>query len=300
MNLSIDLTGLAQAIVGALGSFIQQTLAPAPNNLEQFLYTSMQGFLDSMNQFNLLTHNPLEWTSRDSDVVGMYHQFIPAELGLATIVLVIQGYRVASGRVDMYEAIFRTAFFVLLGEGMLFIIDPVLGLVNAASDVVTSTHITRAEHAPSDNIQLSFLLIVGLFFALLAWVKGAVGVVFLKVLIVSAPVLLTLSALPFFEGLGKWWAEEATTWIMRPFMVALVLRLGLGLAAIDNGPVGMLFDIVTFWLAYTMDTRIRRFSVGAWGSVGQLGLFARGARTFSGALGAGSVAAAPAAAAAAP
>jgi hypothetical protein len=198
------------------------------------------------------------------------------------VVLAIQSIRVMLGRIELYTAIMRTAFFILVGESMLFLSDWILGLTNLAADSVFSTPLSLGAQELPSGLEFGAVLIVAVFFGFLAWIKGAVGVVFLKVLIVSAPYLLTVSALPLLDGLGKWWAEEFTTWALRPFMVALALRLGLGLAAREGGPIGLLFTLVTFWLAYTMDTRIRRFSVGAWGSVGQMQIFAAVARRVAG------------------
>jgi hypothetical protein len=142
-------------------------------------------------------------------------------------------------------------------------------------------------------------VIIGAVFAILAWVKGAVGVLFLAVLLVAGPFILIVSSLPIFSGLGQWWAEEFTTWTLRPFMVALVLRLGLGIGASVGGEaIAVLFAIVSFWLAWTMDTRIKKFSVGGWGSLSQLQMLKRGAAAAAPAFGAVAPVAVPAAAAA--
>jgi hypothetical protein len=99
-----------------------------------------------------------------------------------------------------------------------------------------------------------------------------------------------------FEGLLQWWVKEMTVWTLRPFFVAVVLRMALGLGTGFGGDLQFMLAIVAFWLAWTMDSRIRQFSVGAWGSAAQIGLLSRGARFAASAFGGGAGATAEAAA----
>jgi hypothetical protein len=297
---TIDFSGLGKVIVDGFVEGITHLLSPLPTDFDKWMIEQLQGILSAQSTHNLLTHVPPELTSGSGDMLELFRQGVAVEFGLAALVLVIQGFRVVSHKVDLFDAIFRVGFFVIVGEGMIIWSDLIFRVINAASDAVGSAPMDiRAETLPNDFVLASELLIA-LVFAAFAWLKGAVGVLFLKVLIVSAPYLLTLSALPLMDGLGKWWAEEFTTWTLRAFMVALVLRLGLGIAVTFGGPLQFLFAIVAFWLAYTMDTRMRRFSVGAWGSIGQLGLLTRGARLAAGVIGGGAAAPAAAAASATP
>ena len=298
-EVQIDFSGLATLIVNALVTGVQTIVTPLPTSFEQWLLTSIQKLLATGGGFNLLTHIPTEWTTGYSAVTDLWRQSLLAELGISTVVIVIQGYRVTHGKVDLWDAVARTGFFIVVGFAMVFWAHLIFSLVNLASDAVGTTEIdVRSKNLPNELVE-GAALIVGVLFALLAMVKGAIGVVFLNVLIVSAPFLLPLSALPLFEGLGKWWAEEFTTWTLRPFMVALVLRLGLGITALSLGGLEFLFVIAAFWLAWTMDTRLRKFSMGAWGSVGQLNMFSRGASALAGAFGGPAVAPAAGAATAA-
>jgi hypothetical protein len=297
---TIDFSGLGKVIVDGFVEGIRHLLSPLPTDFDKWMIEQLQDILSAQSTHNLLTHVPPELTSGSGDVLELFRQGVAIELGLAALVLVIQGFRVVSHKVDLFDAIFRVGFFVIVGEGMIIWSDLIFRVINAASDAVGSAPMDiRAETLPNDFVLASELLIA-LVFAAFAWLKGAVGVLFLKVLIVAAPYLLTLSALPLMDGLGKWWAEEFTTWTLRAFMVALVLRLGLGIAVTFGGPLQFLFAIVAFWLAYTMDTRMRRFSVGAWGSIGQLSLLTRGARLAASALAGGASARAAAAAPATP
>lgn len=283
----IDLTGLAQAVIGGLIDAVKELVSPLPFDLEKFVLTSIQNILASQGAHNLLTHIPVEWSSQNADVLSLYRAILPVQAGLAAVVLMIQGYRVMQAQIDIWDATFRTGFFVILGISTAFWIDRIIVIINTASDAVSTSPLDiRRETLPNDLV-LGFMLIVAGFVAALAWLKGAVGVIFIDVLIVTAPVFLTMAALPFFEGLGKWWAEEMTTWLLRPFMVALVLRLGLNLGVQNTGGLQLLFAIVAFWLAYTMDSRIRRFSVGAWGSISQVGMLTRSAQFAAAAVGGG-------------
>jgi hypothetical protein len=303
--ISIDFSGLADVLVKALVAGITALVEPLPQQVEGWMLEAIQHIIGSEDSKNLLTQVPLEWTAQDKDVRTLFFAAvgpngrIPLIVAIALLVGVIQGFRIMSGRVEMWMAIGKTVFMVFMGVGMLWLSEQLIATVDAMSSAVSATPIDLTKTELPTSQEVGFLLIIALFFAALTWIKGAVGVVFIKVLIVAAPYLLPLSALPLFEGLGTWWAEEMTTWLLRPFMVALVLRLGLGTVATENGPIGVLFAVVTFWLAYTMDTRIRRLSVGAWGSVGQMQLFARGAGVLARTLGAGPIAAPAAAAAAA-
>lgn len=297
INVNIDFSALAQLIVDAIVSGIQHLVSPLPFSFEEWLIHSIQSILTAQGANNLLTHIPTEWTSQNPDVLRLWRDGLVANLGLAAVVLAIQGYRVMHGQVDLWEAVFRTGFFVIAGQGMALWGDWILHAINAAADGVGASPLDiRRENMPNDLV-LGMMLAIALFCSVLAWIKGAVGVVFIDVLIVSAPYLLTLSALPVLNGLGRWWVEEFTTWALRPFMVALVLRLGLGVGLFNSGGAQLLFAIVAFWLAWTMDSRLRRFSVGAWGSISQLALLKRGAAMTAGAFGGGVVAGAAGAAA---
>jgi hypothetical protein len=302
---SIDFSGLGNVLVDALVAAIKSLVEPLPQDFERWMLNAIQSIVSAQDGKNLLTQIPLDWTAHDKDVIALFKAAVdvgagaklPLIVAIAVLVMVVQGLRVMAGRVEMWEAMGRTAFLVFVGCGMLWLSEQLISAVDALASAVGTVPISVDNADLPTSQEAAFLLIIAAFFAALTWVKGAVGVVFIKVLIVAAPYLIPLSALPLLEGLGTWWAEEFTTWLLRPFMVALVLRLGLGTVAIESGPMGLLFAIVTFWLAYTMDTRIRRLSMGAWGSVGQLNVFARGARYMAGAFGGGPVAA-PAAAAA--
>jgi hypothetical protein len=298
--ISIDLSGLGETIVNAVIDGISHVASPIPFNLEKWLIEQLQGVLSTQGAHNLLTHIPLEWTSQNPEVLSLWRQMIIPEVGLTAVVLAIQGYRVSAGKAEFWEVLMRTGFLSIMGLSMSFWSDQILNIVNHASDAIGSTPLDmRAETVPNELV-IGFMLIVALFLSGLAWIKGAVGVVFIAVLIASAPFVLTLSALPLLDGLGTWWAKEFTVWAMRPIMVALVLRIGLAIGLVNSGGLQLLFAIVAFWLAYKMDTHIRSFSVGAWGSVSQLGLFTRGARLAAGAFSGGATATAGAAASATP
>jgi len=278
INVQIDFTSLAELIVNALVAGVQRVLSPLPGTFQEWLWHSIQGILTAQGSMNVLTHIPLEWTAGNADVVLLWKQGLLVQGGLGAIVIAVGGYYVMSGKMDIWYVVFRFGFLVIAGNAMIVGSILILNFVNAAADSVAgSTMDIRSEMMPND-FTLGFMLIIAAVFAGLAWVKGAVGVIFIDVLIVSAPYILTLSAIPLLSGLAKWWVEEFTTWCMRPLMVALVLRLGLGIGLVHTtGGAQFLFAIITFWLAYKMDTYMRRFSVGVWGNASNLGLFSRAA-----------------------
>ncbi len=285
VNVSIDFSGLANLIVNALVSGLQTLFSPLPGSFEEWLWTNIQHILSDQQALALITHIPVQWTAQNPDVLLLWKNGLLIEGPLGAIVLIVGGYYVMAGKLDIWYVLIRFGFLVIAGEAMAFWSLLLINFVNAASDAVgTAPMDIRAEVMPNDLV-LGMLLIVLGFFAFLAWIKGAVGVIFIDVLIVSAPYLLTLSAIPALNGLAKWWVEEFTVWMLRPFMVALVLRLGLGLGLVNSGGIQLLFAIIAFWLAYSMDTRIRRFSVGAWGSMTTYGAFGKAAglaqRTFA-------------------
>lgn len=278
LNPVIDFRGLATVLTDALTSSMLNLLSPIPASAEVWLWHAIQSMLQNGGPHNVLTHIPTEDTVSSGDVMELWRQGLLAQAGILTLVVAINGYRVSHGDADIWEVFFRIVFLTILGQAVLIWGLLVFNFVNAMSDVVTATSMDiRAENMPNDLV-LGMTLIVAAIFALFAWLKGAVGVVFIKVLLVSAPYLLPLSAIPKLDGLASWWIEEFTTWTLRAFMVALVLRLGLGIAVTNNGGLQFLFASVAFWLAYQMDTRLRRLSVGVWGSLAQANLFARGAQ----------------------
>lgn len=275
LNPVIDFSGLANLIVDAFMKGALQLLSPIPTDAEKWLWTAIQSLLSNGGPNNVLTHIPTEDTVASGDVLDLWRQGIAIQAGLIALVIAINGYRISTGQADLWEVFFRVGFLVIMGESVLIWGLLVFNFVNAASDSVSQTPLDiRAETLPND-LTLGFTLIIAAVFALFAWLKGAVGVVFIKVLLVSAPYILPIAAIPKLEGLASWWIEEFTTWTLRAFMVALVLRLGLGIATVDNHGLQFLFAAVSFWLAYQMDTRIRRFSVGVWGSLAQANVFAR-------------------------
>lgn len=270
----------------------------------RWLIESLQSLIAVQGAGNVLTHTPPEWTSQMPEVLDLWRRAVGYELGLAGVVLAVQAYRVMSGKADLWEVIFRTFFMVIIGVAMAFWADQLIHLMNNITDQIgTSPLDIRTESMPN-NLVVALELVIALFFAALAWFKGAVGTLFIAVLITAAPYLITVSAIPILEGLGRWWVEEFTTWMLRPFLVALVLRLGLAIAG-SASPLQFLFAIVAFWMAWKMDTYCRRMSVASWGSISQLHLLQRGANMASdafgsiGGAGGGAQAAAPAAAPAA-
>jgi hypothetical protein len=295
MTINIDVGALANAVVGALLTGINNLLSPIPQEFMRWIIEGLQNLLGTAGAGNVLTHIPPEWTSQNPDVLAMFRNGILAEAGLAAIVLTIQGYRVTVGRVDMWEAVFRTGFMVICGMGAALWVDSGINVVNALSDFTGTAHLDIRTESMPNNLIIGIELGFALFFALLAWFKGAVGTLFIAILIASAPYIITLSALPLLEGLGRWWVEELTTWLLRPFLVAVCLRLGLSIAGSGN-PMQFLFAIVAFWAAWKMDTFCRRFSVASWGSLAQMNLFRRGAMMAAGAFTGGATAAAGAAA----
>jgi hypothetical protein len=279
IEISIDWAGIGKAVVDAIVAGLQKLASPLPMEFTAFLITSLQSILGMNGGNNVLTHIPLEWTTQHGEVVSLWKALLVPQLSLMTIVLVVQGYRVmVSHDIDLLPAVFRTGFLYMVGISMIWWGSLIFGMVNATSDYVSQQPLWINEQSAPSDLTLGVLMIFALVFAALAWLKGAVGVVFLAVLLIIGPTFFTLSALPLFSGLGKWWVEEFTTWCLRPIMVALILRIGLGIGVIHGGGFQFLFAVVAFWLAWTIDSRIRRFSVGAWGSIGQLNLLSRGAQ----------------------
>lgn len=293
----IDLTGLGQAIVDALVSGVQALVSPLPMSFDRWLLTSLQHILGLEGANNVLTHVPTELTTASGDVLDLWRTILPMQLGITAIVLAVQGYRVTQGKADIWDVVGRSAVLIALGQGVLFFAAAAFFVINGASDVVSQSPLDlRDENLPND-FSLALILIIACVLAVLAWIKGIVGVVLIKFLLVSAPVIFSLSALPIFEGLLQWWVKEFTVWTLRPFFVALVLRLGLALGSTFGGDLQFLMAVVAFWLAWTMDSKIRSFSVGAWGSMAQIGLLSRAAHLAAGALGGGAGATTAAAAA---
>jgi len=291
-GITIDFGGLAQILVDGFMGAIKALLQPVPLDFANWLRDTQASVLTWFDSINFLTHVPLEWTVNNEDVARLWWVSALWQVGIAGIVLAIQGWRVASGRADLYEVVIRTAFLMILGFGLLVLFRPIFSMVNAMADAFYGTPFSAEGH---NELVMVALQVVALFFEVLAWIKGMVGTVFICILLVLGPTMLSVSALPWFGGLGQWWAKEMTTWCLRPIFVALAIRLGLGIGSHMPGAIEILFAIVAYWLAWTADTRIRSFSVGAWGSLAQMNLFARGAGMVAGAM---SPAAAPAAAAA--
>jgi hypothetical protein len=296
----IDLSGLGTAIVHALVTGVQALVSPLPTEFDRWLLTSLQHILAGEGTVNVLTHVPTELTTSSGDVLDLWRTVLPFQLGIMAIVLAYQGYRVTQGKADIYDVFTQCGVRIALGQSVIFWMALIFTVFNAASDVVSQAPLDLRDETLPNDFSLSLMLIVATAMAVLAWIKGVVGVVFVKLLLVCAPVVFSLSALPTFEGLMQWWVKEATVWTLRPFFVALVLRLGLALGTTMGGDLQFLMMIVAFWLAWTMDSKIRQFSVGAWGGMAQVALFSRAARLAGSAFGGGASSAPTAAGGSAP
>lgn len=284
MPIEIDFSGLGQQIVQHLISGVQQIASPLPMAFVTFVLTSVQGVLSAQGAGNALTHVPLEWSTQNGEVIRLWRAMLPVQAAVAGLVLLVQSFRVMKGRADLFDVIFRTGLMMIVGNTMIWWMSQVISIVNGIADYIGSVPMVITEQSAPADLTLAIMLIIATFFMVLTWIKGAIGAVFVSVLVVVGPFILMLACLPIFEGLAKWWVEELTTWLMRGFMVALVIRLGMGIGVIHGGGFQMLFAIAAFWLAWTMDTRLRKFSVGAWGSIGQLGLMNKGASMLAGAV----------------
>jgi len=280
IEVNIDWSAIGQAVTDALINGVKTLMSPLPVQFEQWLLSTLQWLLSVQGGHNVLTHVPTEWTVDFGVVRTLQQQGLLAMVTLAMVVGIIQGYRVMHDTLDVYEAIGRTSFMMILAASSLLWLRLIIQAVNALSDSVINTPIEiQNQSLPSEHGQ-AILLIVATVFAALAWIKGAIGTLFVALLVVICPYFFILSVLPMFDGLLKWWVEEMTTWLLRAFFVAVILRISLGLMA-DAGAMQYLFALVGFWLAWTIDSKIRRFSVGAWGSVGNLNLISRGISALS-------------------
>jgi hypothetical protein len=192
----------------------------------------------------------------------------------------VGGYMVSAQKIDVWYFLFRFGFLVLAGEAAAVWADKILFATNAVADSIAITPLDIREEMLPNDLVLSIGLVVAAFFWLLAAIKGVLGAVFIGLLLVVAPIVLTLSAIPFspLERLGQWWATEFTKWTLRPAFAAIVLRLALSISITHQGGEQLLFAIVGFWMAYKMDTLMGSFSAGAWGSVGQVNAFSRAAQ----------------------
>lgn len=291
-SVSIDFSGLAQLIIDALIKGVQAIVSPIPGEFERWLLTNIQHILAAEGASNVLTHIPTELTTSSGDVLDLWRTILPLQLGITAIVICYRGFLVTKGKDDVYDVLVQCGVRMALGQSIIFWMALVFAVINGMSDAVTQSPLDLRNESLPNDLSVGLMLIVATIMAALAWIKGVVGVVFLKLLLVCAPVIFSLSALPIFEGLLQWWVKEATVWTLRPFMVALVLRLGLALGTTFGGDIQFVMAVVAFWLAWTMDSRIRQFSVGAWGSMAQMGLLNRGARMLAGAAAGGSAGAA--------
>jgi hypothetical protein len=284
----LDFSGLATVLVTAIMNGLREVLSPVPHDFEEWLLRAVQQMLAAQGGWNLLTHVPLEWTSENPQVGSLFRQLIAPELGIGAVVLIIGGYRVAMGKEELWYVVFRYGFLVVMGQGMFFFSDLILRCVNGIADVISQARLDiRQESLPNDLV-VGLTLIVAIFCAGLAWIKGAVGALWIAALIAIAPILLPLSALPTLDGLSQWWAKEFTKWGLRPIFVALLLRIGLGLSLDNADGLQFLMAAIAFWAAYKADTVLGSFSAGVWGQASNLGLARRAANAVAGVASGGS------------
>lgn len=294
VTVHIDFSGLAQAIADAIGAWMTSFLYGLPqialDNTVIWARRAVVDLVTSNSSANVLVHNPLQWVV-GPDAQHFHEQLLGAQIGLTLIILAIGGWRIVYGLTDEWEVLLTTATLVGIASTMHLWYPGVIGFINdRAGEVATlpASAVTDNGDLPS-GLELVVMLLIGLWFAFKAALKGLIGVIFLAVLYVVGPFALMLGAVPFLSGLSQWWTSHVIAWMLRPFFVALVLRFGLGIGLqVSDMHLQLLAAIAAFWLADHLPDWLAsdRLSAGVWGSIGQLALVSRAASMLGGAAGA--------------
>lgn len=273
ISISIDWGAIGTAVVNALLDGVQKLMSPIPQQLMEWLISSLQGLIGGMN---ILTTIPPELTTQSGVVRGLWNQFLAVEAAFIGLAVLVQGFRVIIQKTDGLDAIARVGLKGALGFATVFFCEKIFAVVNSLSAWVGGGVPLDMHQGTPPLFVNAILMAIALVLALLAWLKALAGIIFLDVLIILIPPILVLSEIPYLAGLLAWWLEEFITWTLRPVLVALAFRLGFGLGFEQLGVIQPLLAIVAFWLAWSMDTRMKRFSVGAIGSLGQASMAAHG------------------------
>jgi hypothetical protein len=290
----VDFAGLAQQIADALGGWLTAFVYGLPqtalDNTVTWARRAVLGIVTSDSSANVLIHNPPQWVV-GPDAQHFHDQLLGGQVGLVLVILAIAGWRIVYGLTDEWEVLLTTATLVGLASTMHLWFPGAIGFINdRAGEVATlpASAVTSDGQLPS-GLELVAMLLIGLWFAFKAALKGMIGSIFLAVLYVVGPFALLLGAIPFLSGLSQWWTSHVIAWALRPFFVALVLRFGLGIGLqVADVHLQLLAAIAAFWLADHLPDWLAsdRLSAGVWGSIGQLALVSRAAGLLGGTAGA--------------
>ena len=110
----------------------------------------------------------------------------------------------------------RVGFAILLSQSMFWWAGQLLRLLNQLAAAVVSVPLDLSATAIPGAIELAILLIVALYFGVRAWIKGALGTIFLAALLAVGPFALLFFGLRQTERWGKWWVGHLVPWAARP------------------------------------------------------------------------------------
>lgn len=287
----IDLGSLVQPLTDALGAWFQSFAFNLPFILTNNATTVGQSLLDGLwtSPINMLTRIPPELTVAQPDVVGLSAQFATARVVLIALLTVFTGYQLMFGSASMTETAIKFGISIAGAAGLGWWGPQAVSLANSVSDGIGWPSTFRLPLTSMiDNLALGLLFLVMLFYAVKAFIKGAMTVLLLDVLLVVGPLVLLLWMLPQTAKWGAWWIDQFIAGVVSRPATAIVFRVGVGIIfTSDNAFIALILGTAAFALATELPDRLAsNLSVsGGVASLAKLAVFQRAAGAAAGAVG---------------
>jgi hypothetical protein len=273
---TIDWTTLIPTIVPDFFNAFAKTLGTTGQDM-------LKGLGLTGNDVNFLWQTPTKWTTewdavkqiQDAEING-----INLRIAIITVFLVIVGFQVLTGREDFWEGLIRIGFAIIASQAVTWWAGLMIDIFNGLANAVVATPMDLSKVSIPNTLDLGILLIVAVWFAIKALLKGFVGTMLIAALLATGPFALLFLGIRQTERWGKWWVNQFVPWVIRPLAVALVMRFGLGIAAgIGDNHLQLLAAIAAFWLMDKAPDWLRGgdLSANAWAAFGQQQLLARAA-----------------------
>src|ERR1700736_4680647 len=174
INISIDLSGLAQLIANAVGDWIKGFVYGLPetalDNTALWARRAIVGLVTSNSSANVLIHNPLQWVV-GPDAQHFHNAMLGAQVGLTLVILAIGGWRIVYGLTNEWEVLLSTGTLVGLASTMHLWYPGVIGFINdRATEVATLSASPLTGQLPS-GLELVVMLLFALWYAFWAALK---------------------------------------------------------------------------------------------------------------------------------
>jgi len=269
--MSIDIGGLAQAIVNALITSVTNLVSPLPQHFVEWLAIQFNNFgvtLWSSGVYLLAT--PEDITENYLPAVHLgnaLHVFVPAIGGVAVILLGCRViWRSIAGGASVLDDMFNGVLFGFILASASWIVlsgayDMVVAASKAFSDIDYSSNFDPRHFdgiGDITNIGASFIvsivaIVVMIFYGWKLMVRSAYRLVLLMFLTPFAPVASALIAIPQTRWVARAYWITVAGWLVGGFLAIGAISLGLQIAVHQLGGLfTLVYSVALVQLAYDL------------------------------------------------